>query len=63
VVAFVHRSGRARGVFRALPGEAQVPRLFTALVDGFAWQRAFRHDADPARTAAELAAAFVATLC
>jgi len=63
VVAFVHRSGRARGVFRVLPGEAQVPRLFTALVDGFAWQRAFRHDADPARTAAELAAAFVATLC
>lgn len=62
VVAFVHRSGVARGVFRKLAGEAAVPRLFTALVDGFAWQRAFRHDADPAKAADELAALFVATL-
>ncbi len=62
VVAFVHRSGVARGVFRKLPGEVAVPRLFTALVDGFAWQRAFRHDADPARAADELAGLFVATL-
>jgi AcrR family transcriptional regulator len=62
VVAFVHRSGVARGAFRPLPNDAQVPRLFTALVDGFAWQRAFRHDGDPAAAANELAALFVATL-
>lgn len=62
VVAFVYRSGVTRGAFRRLSGEAQVPRLLTALVDGFAWQRAFRHDADPARAADELAALFVATL-
>ncbi len=62
VVAFIHRSGVARGVFRRLPGEATVPRLFTALVDGFAWQRAFRHDADPGKVADELAGLFVATL-
>lgn len=62
VVAFVHRAGAARGAFRRLPGEAQVPRLFTALVDGFAWQRAFRHDADPAEAANALAGLFVSTL-
>lgn len=62
VVAFVHRSGVARGAFRPMPAEAQVPRLFTALVDGFAWQRSFRHDADPAQAAAALATAFVAAL-
>lgn len=62
VVAYVHRAGVARGAFRAVPGDAQVPRLFTALVDGFAWQRAFRHDADPAAAADDLARLFVATL-
>ena len=62
VVAFVHRSGVARGVFRTLPGEAAVPRLFTALVDGFAWQRAFRHDGDAAQAAKGMAALFVASL-
>jgi len=62
VVAFVHRSGVARGVFRKMPGDGSVPRMFTALVDGFAWQRAFRHDADPAKIADELAGLFVATL-
>jgi TetR/AcrR family transcriptional regulator, transcriptional repressor for nem operon len=62
VVAYVHRAGVARGIFRTMPGDAQVPRLFTALVDGFAWQRAFRHDADPAVAADDLARLFVATL-
>lgn len=62
VVAFVHRAGVARGAFRTLAGDRQVPRLFTALVDGFAWQRAFRHDGDPAQAAQELAALFVAML-
>ncbi len=62
VVAYVYRAGVARGAFRAIAGDAQVPRLFTALVDGFAWQRAFRHDADPAVAADDLARLFVATL-
>lgn len=62
VVAFVHRAGLARGCFRRLPGDAGVPRLFTALVDGVAWQRAFRHDADPAALADGTAALFVAML-
>lgn len=62
VVAYVYRAGVARGAFRRIAGDAQVPRLFTALVDGFAWQRAFRHDADPAVAAEDLARLFVATL-
>lgn len=62
VVAFVHRAGIARGVFRRLSGDAHMPRLFTALVDGFAWQRAFRHDGDPNQAATELATLFVASL-
>lgn len=62
VVAYVYRAGVARGAFRAIAGDSQVPRLFTALVDGFAWQRAFRHDADPAVAADDLARLFVATL-
>ena len=62
VVAFVHRAGVVRGVFRRMPGDAQMPRLFTALVDGFAWQRAFRHDGAPEQAAKDMAALFVGSL-
>jgi AcrR family transcriptional regulator len=61
VIAFVYATGAARGDFRPLGDAAFLPRLVTAAVDGFAWQRPFRDDPDP-RAAARATAALIAAM-